>query len=138
MNKEEIRAFITQNPFFCLATVEDGKPRVRTIMLFRVEEDGILFHTGKNKDLYRQLLDHPEVELCFFTSNKPFQVRVTGIAELVDDLELKKEIVENREFLRPWVESEGYDPLAPFRVRDCIATVWTMDLNFAPKKYVRL
>lgn len=97
MNNAEIREFITQNPFFCLATVENGKPHVRTIMLFRVEEDGILFHTGKNKDLYRQLLDHPEVELCFFTLKNPIQVRISGVAELVDDLELKKEIVAQRE-----------------------------------------
>ncbi len=138
MGREEIIEFISKNPLFCLATVEDGKPRVRAMMLYRADERGILFHTGKNKDLYRQLVDRPEVELCFYTVRNSMEVRIAGIAEPLDDLDLKKEIVSEREFLRPWIDSEGYDPLIPFRVRDAVATVWTMDGNFAPKIYVNL
>ncbi len=138
MGREEIIEFISKNPLFCLATVEAGKPHVRTMMLYRADERGILFHTGKNKDLYRQILACPDVELCFHIPGIGVQIRIAGTAEPLDDLDLKKEIVAEREFLRPWIDSEGYDPLIPFRVRDAVATVWTMDNNFAPKTFINI
>ena len=138
MEREEIIEFISKNPLFCLATIENGKPRVRAMMLYRADERGILFYTGKSKDLCRQLIERPEVEMCFYTVRNSMQVRIDGIAEPLDDLDLKKEIVAEHEFLRPWIDSEGYDPLIPFRVSDAVATVWTIDKDFAPKTYVNL
>ena len=134
MERGEIIEFITQNPYFYLATVEGGKPRVRVMMLYRADERGILFHTAKNKNVYHQLFDNPEIELCFFRTRNSMQVRISGVAEPIDDIDRKKEIVAECEFLRPWIDSEGYDPLIPFRIKDPVATVWTI----APKAYVSL
>jgi len=101
---------------------------------------GVLFHTGCMKDVYRQLLANPAVELCFFDQQKMVQIRVRGTARIVDDLQVKKEIVNipGREFLKPWVESQGLDVLEVFRVADCQALVWTMATNFAPKELIRI
>ncbi len=138
MKKEDILALINSNPAFHLATVEDGEPRVRGMLLFRADGDGIVFHTGSMKDLNRQLRQNPKVELCFNDPKTFVQVRVRGEAEGVDDLEFKKEIVESpgREFLRPWIDEHGYELLAVFRVKNCKASTWTMQNNFAPKEFV--
>ena len=140
MNKNEIFGFLNSNPVFHLATVEGNKPHVRGLLLYRADENGLVFHTGKMKDLHRQLTANPHVEMCF--SNGKFedlvQIRVSGAVELVEDLELKKEIVQKREFLKPWVERGGYGPLAVYRLRKGTATIWTMKTNFAPKEYIEL
>lgn len=138
MNKDEIFAVINKNPIFHLATVENGEPRVRALFLYRADENGIIFHTGTKKDLYRQLIANPAVELCFNDSQSNMQIRVRGSVEPVSDIDLKKEIVSNREFLQPWVESEGYDVLAVFRLRNAKATIWTMETNFDEKTFINL
>ncbi|MEW6586544.1 MAG: pyridoxamine 5'-phosphate oxidase family protein, partial [Nitrospirota bacterium] len=95
MNRNEIFAFLNANPVFHLATVEGDKPHVRGLLLYRADENGILFHTGKNKDLHKQLSANPNVEMSF--NNNKFeeltQIRISGSAELDEDMELKKEIV---------------------------------------------
>jgi pyridoxamine 5'-phosphate oxidase len=140
MNKDEILAFLNAHPVFHLATAEGDRPHVRGMLLYRADENGILFHTGKMKDLHKQLTLNPNVELCF--NNGDFddlvQVRVSGLVELVEDLELKKEIVEKRDFLKSWVEREGYEPLAVYRVKRGVATTWTMKTNFAAKDFVHI
>ena len=140
MNKEEIIGFINANPVFHLATVEGGKPHVRGMYLYRADENGILFHTGKAKDLHRQLTKNPNVEMSFNNGKlaELIQVRVSGIAELIEDMDLKKEIVQKRTFLKPWVERDGYDSLAVYRIRKGMAVVWTMNANFAQKEPVEL
>ena len=140
MDKHEILATINANPSFFLATLENGEPRVRGMLLYRADHEGILFHTGNMKDVYRQLLANPTVELCFLDHQKMLQVRVRGTARLIEDLQLKKEIVNSpgREFLKPLVENLGLDILAVFRVERCQALVWTMETNFAQKELIRI
>ena len=140
MNKTEILAFLNANPVFHLATVEGGRPHVRGMYLYRADEKGIVFHTGKVKDIHRQLTANPHVEMSF--NNGKFdcliQIRVSGEVELIEDLDLKKEIVQKREFLKPWVERDGYESLAVYRLKNGKAAIWTMKANFAPKEFIEL
>lgn len=140
MDQNEIFALINENQACHLATAEDDVPHVRGILVYRADENGIIFHTGKFKDLYRQLCANPQVEFCFTNNDMQnlIQVRVNGRVEAVENLELKKEIVAERDFLKPWVEKEGYDGLAVFRLKNGRVTVWTMATNFAPKTWVDL
>ncbi len=140
MNKAEIIAFLNANPVFHLATLDGDKPRVRGMLLYRADEKGIVFHTGKMRDLYKQLTANPHVELSFNNGSDDnlIQVRVSGKVELVEDLALKKEIVRNREFLKPFVEQAGYGPLAVYRIKDGVASIWAMKTNLEPKKFVQL
>ncbi len=140
MIRNEIFAFLNANPVFHLATVEGNKPHVRGLLLYRADENGIVFHTGKNKDLHKQLTENPNVEMSF--NNGKFeeliQIRISGSVELDEDMELKKEIVQAREFMKPWVEKWGYDFLAVYRMKNGRAAVWTMKTNFAPKEFIEL
>jgi pyridoxamine 5'-phosphate oxidase len=138
MTKSEILALINANPACHLATAEGDVPHVRGILLYRADENGLVFHTGNTKDLYRQLIRNPKVEFCFNDYQKGIQVRVSGSVELVDDMGLKKEIVGKRDFLKPWVEQQGWDMLVVYRLRKGRATTWTMQTNFDPKTYVDL
>ena len=140
MNKTEILGFLNANPVFHLATIEENKPHVRGMYLYQADENGILFHTGKMKDLHLQLTKNPNVELSFNNGKLAdlMQVRVSGIVELIEDRELKEEIVRKRPFLKPWVERDGYGSLAVYRIKNGSAIVWSMSANFAPKKPIEL
>lgn len=140
MNRTEILDLINRNQAFFLATTEDGEPRVRGMLLYRADENGILFHTGVMKDVCSQLVANPAVELCFNDWQKNIQVRVRGRAAQIKDPRLTEEIVNSpgREFLKPWVEQMGMNILAVFRVEGCQAQTWSMETNFAPKEFVPL
>lgn len=138
MTKEEILEFITKNPVFSLATIDGDQPRTRMIMMYRGDENGIIFTTGRDKDVNKQLQANPAVEMCFYGHEHNRQVRIDGAAEAVDDLELKKQIVEDFPFLKAAVEAQGYEVLVTYRVQNGKATAWTMETNEQPKECVQL
>ncbi|MFZ5987210.1 MAG: pyridoxamine 5'-phosphate oxidase family protein [Bacillota bacterium] len=144
MTKQEIFNLMNSNPAFFLATVDGDQPRTRGMLLYKADESGIVFHTGTFKDLYKQIMKNPKVELCFNDFRQNIQVRVSGELELVDDNNLKDEISEHpsREFLKPWRQSgalaDFYKTFAVFRLRNGIATTWTIERNFEPKEEIKL
>jgi pyridoxamine 5'-phosphate oxidase len=137
MNKEQIIEFINKNPVCFLATSDGQQPRVRGMMTYKADAAGILFNTGRPKDMYKQIAANPRVELCYFSAETNVQVRVTGKAQIVEDMDLKKQIVKERTFLQPIVEKAGFDLLVVFRVIDCEAVVWTFATNMEPKKAIK-
>ena len=134
--REEILRFLNQNPVCHMATVGNGRPRVRGMFMYRADEKGLLFHTGTFKSLASQVVNGAPVEVCFNDSD--IQVRVSGVAELVEDMELKKEMVNSRPFMQPWIAQHGYEVLAVIRVTQCKANVWTIAANFDPTVYQSL
>ena len=138
MDKSEILAFISKNPVSFLATVENNKPHVRGILICYADEAGIIFITSKRKDFYKQLSVNPSVELCFYNKRKKIQIRVSGTAELTEDMELKKKIAENFPAIKTWVEQDGYNILAPYQLKNCLASVWTNKTDFEPKEFIEL
>jgi len=144
MTKAQIFQLITNNPAFRLATVDGNKPRVRGMLIYRADENGIIFHSGANKDIYKQVLANPNAELCFNDFATGTQVRVSGRLEIVEDTALKDEISNHpsREFLQPWKNSvsldEFYKGLIVFNLKGGTAVVWTFQTNFAPKVEIQL
>jgi len=137
MNRAEVIAFIKANPLCHLATLEGNKPHVRGVAVWKADEDGIIIQTSTPKDVYKQLSANPNVELCFNNLADGIQVRLNGKAELIDDLDLKKEIVAERSFLKPLVDEEGYGAIVVYRIKGA-AHVWTIEANFAPKTYIQI
>jgi len=137
MNKTEIIAFLNANPTCYLATVEGNKPHVRAMTIVKADENGIIIETGTFKDVYKQMSANPNVELCFFSRQDDIQVRVSGAVEPVDDIELKKEIVAQRPFLKQRVEEGGYEAMGVFRLKG-VAYVWTFKTAPELKKYIQL
>jgi len=138
MTRKEILKFVEKNPVFSLATIDGDKPRVRMMMLAMVNENGLVFTTGRDKAVCKQMTANPAIEMCFYNGDEGRQVRIEGKAEALDDLKLKKQIVEKFTFLKPWVEKEGYEVLAPYRVKSARATTWTMETNLEPKQFIEL
>ena len=133
MTKEEIIQMIRDNPSMQLATVDaDGAPHTRGMMMYSVDETGIVFHTSNQKDLYKQLKGEPRVEASFLNREKFIQIRVQGNATEIDDAAFREKIVNTpgREFLKPWVAERGLDLIRIFKIEQCVADVWGMNMNF--------
>jgi pyridoxamine 5'-phosphate oxidase len=139
MTKAEILALLKANPIGWLATVEGNKPRVRAMGMYRIDEEGIVFQSWTIKDVGKQLMKNPEVEICFNDLKGGTQVRVSGKVELIQDKALKEEWLAKRPMMKPMVEARGgMDVVAMFHLKKGKATVWTMAANFDPKTYVEL
>ncbi len=138
MVKENIFKLMNENPVFHLATMDGDQPRVRGMLLFRADEEGIIFHTASTKDVFKQIMENPKVELCF--QGQGSQIRVSGILEQVNDEKLKNEIFNHpsRKFLQAWKEN-GIDVLLQiFCLKNGTAVEWTMATNFEEKKPISL
>jgi pyridoxamine 5'-phosphate oxidase len=138
MNKQEIIDFINSHQASFLATTEGDQPRVRGMLIYRADEKGIIFHTGEYKALSKQLAKNPKAEFSFNDIQNGKQVRVSGKAELLNDPELKKEIVSKRDFLKPWVAKNGDSGLRVYRMGLDEARVWTFPTNFEPEKIIKI
>ncbi len=137
MTKNEVIEAINKNPVFYLATVEEDQPRVRGMLLYSADENEIVFHTAKMRDVYKQLMKNDRAELCFNADG--VQIRISGKLELIEDNALKDEIANHptRKFLDKWRNSitveEFHQQFAVFRLTKGNITLWTMERNIEPK-----
>jgi pyridoxamine 5'-phosphate oxidase len=131
MDKKEILSFITANPICFLATTDGEKPHVRAFGTFRADEGGIIYFTQSVKDVCKQLMKYPDVEICYWANG--LQIRVVGKAACLEDMALKKEIVEKRPFLKPQIDASGFDFLKVFLLKGAKATVWDMKMASKPE-----
>jgi len=118
-----------------LATVDDGKPRVRGLSMWFADETGFYLQTESMKDLYRQLKANPKVEMCF---NAPgTMMRVEGEIEFLYDKNLKEKVLKDRPFLKTFGLTPDSPELILFRLVKGQAHFWTMQDNFKPKQMIK-
>ena len=93
-----VQEFLKDAGVYYLATVENNKPKVRPFGTIEIFEDKLYIQTGKSKNVYKQILDNPNVELCAFKDGK--WIRLSG--ELVPDdrVEAKKDMLDKNPSLR--------------------------------------
>lgn len=132
MDTDAIAEYVRKNPVFFLATEADGQPRTRAMMLTELNERGIIFHTGTRKAVNQDLLGNPRVELCFFDEEANTQLRLRGRVDLLEDQALKQRMVEQYDFLKPWVRKEGWGYLTTYALREGEARFWRLADNFNP------
>jgi uncharacterized pyridoxamine 5'-phosphate oxidase family protein len=90
---KEIVKFLKENNSGFLATVDNGKPRVRPFQ-FMLEEGGKLyFCTNNMKDVFKQLKANPYIEFSSSTNNSVW-IRLSGEVTFSDDLAIKAKILE--------------------------------------------
>ena len=127
MDEQEIYDLLNQNLGFSLATMDGDQPRVRGMMLFRADKNGIVFHTASTKDVFKQLQINPKAEMCFNANG--VQIRVTGKIEVNTDETLRQEIFSHptRKFLQAWKDMGIDNLLTVLVMKNCEAVTWTME-----------
>ena len=87
---EEIIEFFNKAKMFYLATVDGDKPRVRPFGGLLLLNGKVYFNTSDTKDVYKQMIGNPNVELCAFDKGIWLRVEGTAVKETTEDL--KKEM----------------------------------------------
>ena len=98
-NQERIVEFLKDSGMYYIATVDsDNQPHVR-IFTSRVVVDGkVYIQTNKTKDVFKQIIENPKVELCGFSKGK--WMRVTGELVHEDTEEARRKVLDAQPELR--------------------------------------
>ena len=95
---EEVWKFLKETGVYYLATVDNNEARVRPFGTAEIFEDKLYIQTGKSKDVYKQIIANPKVEICAFKDGK--WIRVTGELVADDRVEAKKDMLDKNPNLR--------------------------------------
>lgn len=87
---EKAFEFLSKHKEVALATVEANKPKIRVFQIMRQEGHTLFFATAPHKEVYRQLLENPNIELLAMEGN--LSVRITGRALFDVSDEIAREI----------------------------------------------
>jgi len=74
--------------YFTLATINDGKPKQRTVVLRKIAADlKFTFYTDFRSPKITQLQTNQNVSMLFYHSKKQIQLKIEGKATIIDDKE---------------------------------------------------
>lgn len=81
---EKAFEFLSGHKDVAFATVEQDRPKIRVFQIMKQEGHTLYFATARHKEVYRQLMENPHVELLAMEEN--ISVRIAGEAIFdVDD-----------------------------------------------------
>lgn len=95
----EVLKVLYENSYGFLATVEDGKPRVRPFGFMLEEEGKLYFCTNSQKNVFKQLNTTPYVEYSV-TSKDMITVRIRGEIRFTDSIETKEKIINASDIVK--------------------------------------
>ncbi|OUN05464.1 NimC/NimA family protein [Flavonifractor sp. An92] len=78
---QEVYEFLKKCGTYYLATDEGGQPRVRPFGTIDLFDGRLTIQTGKVKDVSKQMLANPKVELCAFDGERWLRVAATAVED---------------------------------------------------------
>lgn len=91
----EVVQFLQENPVQYLATIgRDGKAKCRPFMFMGELENKLWFCTNSKKDVYKDILQNPEIEVCV-TSPAYSWIRISGKACFENNKDAKTMCMQN-------------------------------------------
>ena len=109
-------AVIQRAKFPQLATVDAGQPRVRPVSPVRVDGFTIYVANLRSYGKTREIAANPKVELCYLDEHHD-QVRITGVADVLTDAALLREIWDSNPLLRRYLGTPDNPELIIYRIR---------------------
>lgn len=100
----EVYEFLKECGTYYLATIDNDTPRVRPFGTINIFEDKLYIQTGKSKDVYKQIISNPNVEICAFNNGK--WIRVNGKLIPDDRRVAKKDMLDKYPELRAMYNEE--------------------------------
>lgn len=126
--KEFLSILYDQTAIGFLATIDNGKPRVRP-WGFMFEENGRLyFSTASTKDVYRQLIAVPFIEYSKTTKDMVW-IRISGEIQFDEDVKKKEKVLELIPFLKQRYQSADNPVFKVFYLEHGKAVIDDFSLN---------
>ena len=131
---EEVIKFLKENRIGFLASVDNGKPRVRPWAFMLEEKRKFYFCTNTTKDVYKQLKNVPYIE--FSCTNKEFNawLRLSGQITFSDDRKIKEKIIESNDLLKNVYKTADNPIFTIFYLEHGTASIWSFSEQ-TPKRF---
>jgi general stress protein 26 len=113
---ELARAVIQADPFPDLATTDGDQPRVRPVSPVRTDHFTVYVANLRSYRKTSEIANNPKVELCYLAANHD-QVRITGVAEVMDDRGVLQQIWDGNPLLRQYLGTLDNPELIVYRIR---------------------
>lgn len=81
----QLNDFLTEAGLAFLATTDGNQPKLRPIGLHLAVDGAVFFGVGTNKEVYKQMLANPRVEIVAFRARDSHWLRFTGKAVFASD-----------------------------------------------------
>lgn len=119
-NVERAAKFLKDAETYYLATVDGDQPRVRPFGTAHVYEGRLYIQTGKVKDVSRQILANPKVEICAFNGNE--WIRIAGSLVEDDRVEARASMLDAYPSLKNMYAADDGNTQV-FYFKDAVATI---------------
>lgn len=95
---QEVFDFLKKCQTYYLATSDGDQPRVRPFGTVNIFDGKLYIQTGKIKDVSKQIMANPKIEVCAFDGNE--WIRIQAIAVEDDRVEAKQSMLDNYPILQ--------------------------------------
>ena len=92
--------FLKKCGAYYLATADGDQPRVRPFGTYLIFEDKLYIQTGKVKDVSKQMMKNPKIEICAFSEDTWIRIQAKAIED--DRLEAKQAMLDAFRAADPW------------------------------------
>jgi general stress protein 26 len=125
---------IAADRFPYLATIDGNQPRLRPVSPVRTEGFTVFVANLRRYHKTREIAANPRVELCYLDERHD-QVRITGIAEVVEDRAVLDDIWQTNPLLRQYLGTPDNPDLIVYRIvpsRVRFMREWALDYHEVP------
>jgi general stress protein 26 len=101
--------------FPVLATLDGDQPRARPVSPVRTEEFTVYVANLRSYHKTTEIAHNPKVELCYMDEDHN-QVRITGVAEVLNDRSILQEIWDHNKLLQHYLGSIDNPALIVYKI----------------------
>ena len=117
--------FLKANPVFFLATADGAGARVRPFGFVMIRNNALYFCTNRTKDVYKQLVKNPEVEISGMGTEGTW-LRLKGKAVTDDSYESKAQAFkESQTLLQIYPKGADDETFVTFSLANAQATLYS-------------
>lgn len=116
----KVNDFLTEAGVFFLATVDGDQPKVRPLGAHFEMDDKVLFGVGNFKDVYKQMVANPKVEIVACKQDGHW-MRYTGKAVFEEDPKYAEAALDMMPDLRNIYNEQTGNKMAIFHLEDATA-----------------
>jgi len=118
---KEVHDFLRTCGVYYLATVENDQPRVRPFGTAVIFEQKLYIQTGRKKNVARQMLTNPKVEICAYDPGKGVWLRIEAKVVADERLEAKQYVLDQYPQLKSMYKADDDNTLVLY-LKDATAT----------------
>ncbi len=115
----QVYEFLQKCQTYYLATVEGDQPRVRPFGTVNLFEGRLYIQTGKVKEVSKQIMANPKIEICAFDGNEWLRICAKAIED--DRIEARQSMLDKYPNLQQMYAADDGNTQV-FYLQDAVAT----------------